>query len=247
MLRAIRLINEAKTAQSSNSEGLTVDLHPSRPEYRGIMAAQPISLEADPTFDEIEAAGATVAKNAEPHTILDDMFLVSGMIPRITPYEKGVIKGIRFYHSSNSWEKDELICDERLVMCNLKGMITVSHVTDPEWPRLTSSNRQRDRHLHRLQSRWRGQRLQARCRIGRRLNPPICCSGRVPSRRPIQRAASSRNSPGFKEIGSKGITCRTLFGVAGQVRDREGDARAFGSIDCGDTLHVMIVWVMLSC
>jgi 7,8-dihydropterin-6-yl-methyl-4-(beta-D-ribofuranosyl)aminobenzene 5'-phosphate synthase len=131
MLRAIRLINEAKTAQPSNLEGLTVDLHPSRPEYRGIMSTQPISLEADPTFDEIEAAGATVAKNAEPHTILDDIFLVSGMIPRVTPYEKGVIKGIRFYSSSNSWEKDELIADERLVMCNLKGVNTVPHVTAP--------------------------------------------------------------------------------------------------------------------
>jgi 7,8-dihydropterin-6-yl-methyl-4-(beta-D-ribofuranosyl)aminobenzene 5'-phosphate synthase len=131
MLRAIRLIKEAKTAQLRNSEGLTVDLHPSRPEYRGIMAAQPLSLEADPTFDEIEAAGATVAKNAEPHTILDDMFLVSGMIPRITPYEKGVIKGIRFHSSSNSWEKDELIADERLVMCNLKGVNIVSHGTAP--------------------------------------------------------------------------------------------------------------------
>lgn len=131
MLRAIRLINEAKTAQPSNLEGLTVDLHPSRPEYRGILATQPISLEADPTFDEIEAAGATVAKNAEPHTILDDMFLVSGMIPRVTPYEKGVIKGIRFYSSGNSWEKDELIADERLVMCNLKGMNTVPHVIAP--------------------------------------------------------------------------------------------------------------------
>jgi 7,8-dihydropterin-6-yl-methyl-4-(beta-D-ribofuranosyl)aminobenzene 5'-phosphate synthase len=131
MLRAIRLINEAKTAQPGNLEGLTVDLHPSRPEYRGIMATQPISLEADPTFDEMEAAGATVAKNAEPHTILDDMFLVSGMIPRVTPYEKGVIKGIRFYSSSNSWEKDELIADERLVMCNLKGVDITSHVTAP--------------------------------------------------------------------------------------------------------------------
>jgi 7,8-dihydropterin-6-yl-methyl-4-(beta-D-ribofuranosyl)aminobenzene 5'-phosphate synthase len=124
MLRAIRLINEAKTAQaSSNPESLTVDLHPSRPDYRGIMTAQPISMEADPTFDEIEAAGATVAKNAEPHAILDDMFLASGMIPRVTPYETGVIRGIRFDSSTKTWEKDELIADERLLMCNLKGML----------------------------------------------------------------------------------------------------------------------------
>jgi 7,8-dihydropterin-6-yl-methyl-4-(beta-D-ribofuranosyl)aminobenzene 5'-phosphate synthase len=137
MLRAIRLINEAKTARAGPST-LTVDLHPARPDYRGLMAAQPISLEADPTFDEIEAAGATVSKNAEPHTILDDMFLVSGMIPRVTPYEIGIVKGIRFNSSTGSWEKDELIADERLLMCNLKGkyyaneiQVYVSHLAVP--------------------------------------------------------------------------------------------------------------------
>jgi 7,8-dihydropterin-6-yl-methyl-4-(beta-D-ribofuranosyl)aminobenzene 5'-phosphate synthase len=121
MLRAIRLINEAKTAQSS---GLTVDLHPSRPDYRGMMAPVPISLEADPTFAEISTAGGLISKNADAHTVLDNMFLISGMIPRVTPYENGLAKGIRFNSSTNSWEKDELIEDERLVMCNLKGMPT---------------------------------------------------------------------------------------------------------------------------
>lgn len=124
MLRAIRLINEAKATnpKPNTPKDLTVDLHPSRPDYRGIMAAAPITLEADPTFDEISAAGALVSKNADPHPILDNMFLVSGMIPRVTPYEIGVVKGIRFHSSTGSWEKDELIEDERLLMCNLKGM-----------------------------------------------------------------------------------------------------------------------------
>jgi 7,8-dihydropterin-6-yl-methyl-4-(beta-D-ribofuranosyl)aminobenzene 5'-phosphate synthase len=129
MLRAIRLINDAKTAQASTTpEGLTVDLHPSRPDYRGIMAAEPISMEADPTFDEIEAAGAIVFKHAEPHTISEDMFLISGMIPRVTPYETGIIKGIRFDGATKSWEKDELIADERLLMCNLKGTLTAEYI-----------------------------------------------------------------------------------------------------------------------
>jgi hypothetical protein len=51
------------------------------------------------------------------------MFLISGFIPRVTPYEKGVIRGIRFNGATGSWETDELIEDERLVMCNLKGII----------------------------------------------------------------------------------------------------------------------------
>ena len=128
MLSAIRLINAAKKAASQPphdppppSPPLTADLHPARPTYRGIMAATPISLEADPTFDEIAAAGAGVAQHAEPHAVCDDMFGVSGMIPRVTAYEVGLVRGIRFNASTGSWEKDELIADERLLMCRVKG------------------------------------------------------------------------------------------------------------------------------
>lgn len=129
MLRAIRLITSAQTAQPSpgTPKDLIVDLHPSRPDYRGIMAAVPISLEADPTFAEISNAGGTVFKSDSPHTVLDDMFLISGFIPRVTPYETGVIKGIRFNGATGRWEQDELIRDERFVICNLKGMTRNDH------------------------------------------------------------------------------------------------------------------------
>ncbi|KAK4550732.1 hypothetical protein LTR36_000311 [Oleoguttula mirabilis] len=117
MLKAIHMINQAK----ETSEPLSVDLHPLRPDYRGIMAMEPISLEADPTFDEIEAAGGKVQKSDQPHTILDNMFLLSGEIPRTTAYEVGLPRGIRFDASKGSWEADTLIKDERFVMCKLKG------------------------------------------------------------------------------------------------------------------------------
>ncbi len=115
------MINEAKEQKGRSQGGVMVDVHPSRPEYRGVMGGQPISLEADPTFDEIQAAGARLSKNDKPHTVMDDIFLISGEIPRITPYESGLQRGLRFYSSTNSWEKDELIVDERLMMCHLKG------------------------------------------------------------------------------------------------------------------------------
>ena|SRR6266498_4040182 len=125
MLRAIRMINEAK-AHRGHQTPLTVDLHPNRPDFRGFVipfanGLEYFSLEADPSFDEVEKAGASVAKNKEPHTVLDDMFLVSGEIPRVTPYEVGIRNGIRLNGSTKSWEKDELIMDERFLMCNLKG------------------------------------------------------------------------------------------------------------------------------
>lgn len=125
LLRAIRLINEAKAkaAKTTNTNtNLTVDLHPDRPEYRGFcFGCKIISLEADPSFEEIERAGAVVDRHADAHTVLDDMFLISGMIPRVTPYETGLKGAVRYDSSTNDWLSDELIRDERLLMCNLKG------------------------------------------------------------------------------------------------------------------------------
>lgn len=121
MLRAIRMIKDAKEHSGKPHSPLIVDLHPNRPTYRGFMITEPISLEADPTFDEISEAGASIQKNADEHTVLDDMFLISGMIPRVTPYEIGIRNGLRFNGETGSWEKDELIADERFVACNVKG------------------------------------------------------------------------------------------------------------------------------
>lgn len=123
MLRAIDLINRAKRNRplSPRAGPLIADLHPSRPAYRGFMLTEPISLEADPSFEEISSAGAKITKSAEPHTVLNDTFLISGEIPRVTPYETGVQRAIRFDEVKGEWESDELILDERLVVCNVKG------------------------------------------------------------------------------------------------------------------------------
>ncbi|CAI7673441.1 unnamed protein product [Penicillium bialowiezense] len=121
ILRAIRMINDAKQAEG-RSEKLIVDLHPDRPAYRGFALPEHIiSLEADPTFEEVEDAGAIVDKQSEPHTVLDDFFLVSGEIPRLTPYETGLKNAMRYDPDEKEWFSDELILDERSLICNLKG------------------------------------------------------------------------------------------------------------------------------
>ncbi|KAI1490578.1 Metallo-hydrolase/oxidoreductase [Biscogniauxia mediterranea] len=123
MISAVRMIETAKQGrpgEHADNSKVVVDLHPDRPNFRGIMAQEPISLEADPTFAEVEEAGATVFKSDEAHTVLEDTFLVSGSIPRLTPYETGIPGGIRFT-ADEQWVPDELIMEERLVMCNLKG------------------------------------------------------------------------------------------------------------------------------
>ena len=125
MLKAIQLINEAKSKSSdiaSLKEPVLVDLHPARPDFRGMkIGSEVYSLEEDPTFQEIENAGARVEKNDTPHNVLGDMFLISGEIPRVTDYETGVKHGLRFDKGSGQWNEDELIMDERFLACKLKG------------------------------------------------------------------------------------------------------------------------------
>ncbi len=175
MLKAVSMINQARLSE----DGVIVDLHPNRPTYRGFLGpAGPVSLEADPTFAEIEAAGATVMKNDQPHTVLDDMFLVSGEIPRVTPYEVGFKRGMRFNQDSASWESDELIQDERFLMCNVKG---TAWIRDRSIAEMLTVRRKRPRGVHGLQSRWSCQRGEARLRARREI-AFACGNRRLPSR-----------------------------------------------------------------
>lgn len=122
MIKAIEMINAAKRhhSQPVNSP-VTVDLHPDRPDARGVMVDSPISLELDPTFDEFANAGAKVEKSDVPHTVLDGYFGISGEIPRATEYETGIKRGVRYVKEKNVWEEDTMIRDERFLMCKLKG------------------------------------------------------------------------------------------------------------------------------
>lgn len=122
LLRAIRSVNCAKHAKGV-SRDTVVDVHPERPDYRGFALGEKIiSLKADPSFEEIEAAGATVTKHDETHTVLDNLFLISGEIPRLTPYETGLKGAMRYDRDEKDWFSDESITDERFLMCNLKGL-----------------------------------------------------------------------------------------------------------------------------
>ncbi|KAL4790879.1 hypothetical protein BDV19DRAFT_381970 [Aspergillus venezuelensis] len=117
LTKAIELINK----HNDRGEQVVVDVHPDRPAYRGVQAGRPISLKADPSFKELEAAGGTLLKSDQPHTVLDDFFLVSGKIPREASYEDGIYGGLRFDEATKKWQEDTLIMEERYVMCNLKG------------------------------------------------------------------------------------------------------------------------------
>ncbi|SMQ46110.1 unnamed protein product [Zymoseptoria tritici ST99CH_3D7] len=123
MLRALSMIDEARRGGgAASSSPVVVDLHPDRPFLRGVKppsVGMTIALGKDPTFEEIEAAGGEVCKSDQSHAVLDDMFLISGEIPRTTPYENGLKYGVRL--QEQHWIDDSLMKDERLLMCKVKG------------------------------------------------------------------------------------------------------------------------------
>jgi 7,8-dihydropterin-6-yl-methyl-4-(beta-D-ribofuranosyl)aminobenzene 5'-phosphate synthase len=59
------------SAKSATQSPVAVDLHPTRPDYRGfVLKGEPVSFPADPTWEEIESAGATVQKSSQAHRII---------------------------------------------------------------------------------------------------------------------------------------------------------------------------------
>ena len=99
---------------------LVVDVHPDRPDQRGILTPLEIfaMLPPEPTIAAIEAAGATVAMHGELHDVAD-LFLASGDIPRLTTYETGLA-------GHHTWRGDEVtldpeIHDERFLAANVRS------------------------------------------------------------------------------------------------------------------------------
>jgi 7,8-dihydropterin-6-yl-methyl-4-(beta-D-ribofuranosyl)aminobenzene 5'-phosphate synthase len=98
-----------------------VDLHPDRPDQRGILlpSGTMLMLPQEPTFDDIERAGGEVVTRDDPHPICEGFFFGSGAIDRVTDYETGLVG----HHSfrGEDGKPDPLIMDERFVAACLPG------------------------------------------------------------------------------------------------------------------------------
>jgi 7,8-dihydropterin-6-yl-methyl-4-(beta-D-ribofuranosyl)aminobenzene 5'-phosphate synthase len=97
-----------------------VDVHPDRPDQRGILTPLGIfaMLPPEPTIEAIETAGGHVVAHADAHSV-GDLFLASGDIPRQTSYETGLA-------GHHSWRGDQVtldleIHDERFLAANVRG------------------------------------------------------------------------------------------------------------------------------
>lgn len=98
-----------------------VDLHPDRPDQRGILlpTGTMVLLAPEPSFEAVEAAGGRVVKHAEAHALCDGFFFGSGEIDRVTEYERGLAGHWSF--RGDTGEEDPLILDERFVAAHVRG------------------------------------------------------------------------------------------------------------------------------
>jgi 7,8-dihydropterin-6-yl-methyl-4-(beta-D-ribofuranosyl)aminobenzene 5'-phosphate synthase len=99
----------------------TVDLHPDRPDQRGVLtpSGTMLMLPLEPSFADIEQAGGEVVRHADPHPICDGFFLGSGPIDRVTSYETGLVGHYSFRGDNGA--ADPLIMDERFVAAYVPG------------------------------------------------------------------------------------------------------------------------------
>ena len=114
----VATIAEARTAAGLPAP--IVDLHPDRPDQRGVRlpTGDFALLPPEPTFEEITTAGGTVERNSDPHAVAD-LFYGSGAIDRVTEYETGLVG----HHSfrGDDVESDPLIMDERFLAAHVRG------------------------------------------------------------------------------------------------------------------------------
>jgi 7,8-dihydropterin-6-yl-methyl-4-(beta-D-ribofuranosyl)aminobenzene 5'-phosphate synthase len=85
-------------------------------------------LDDVPSIEDLSAQGARVICTTEPQVMLDEMFHVSGEIPRVTEFERGLPGQVRKTADGKGWEPDELLLDERWLAANVagKGLVVFS-------------------------------------------------------------------------------------------------------------------------
>jgi len=114
----------AAIGKARSAAGLTrpiVDLHPNRPDQRGVLLPSGVMLllPQEPTFDDIVQAGGEIVTRDDPHPICGGFFFGSGAIDRVTGYETGFAGHHTF--RGETGEPDPLIMDERFVAACVPG------------------------------------------------------------------------------------------------------------------------------
>ena len=77
-------------------------------------------MELVPSVDVLSGNGADVIVTRDEQLLFDEMFYVSGEIPRVTRFERG-FPGQYRQTAADSWEPDEVMPDERFLAINVAG------------------------------------------------------------------------------------------------------------------------------
>mmetsp|Transcript_4603 Transcript_4603/g.5996 ORF Transcript_4603/g.5996 Transcript_4603/m.5996 type:complete len:398 (-) Transcript_4603:148-1341(-) len=110
--------------RNSGTNGVTVDLHPSKPLSRGSLKNGNFIVHptTGPEFEQIRNIdGAKLELHSEPHLILDNFFFVSGNISRTNNFEKGASAHYSKFSSEGEYERDPGINEERYLALKVKG------------------------------------------------------------------------------------------------------------------------------
>jgi len=81
---------------------------------------EPLPQKPVPSPQELAAAGAAGVNEPQARLILDQLFYLSGEIPRVTPYERGLPGHLKRSADGKSWEPDPWLMDERYVAVHVK-------------------------------------------------------------------------------------------------------------------------------
>jgi 7,8-dihydropterin-6-yl-methyl-4-(beta-D-ribofuranosyl)aminobenzene 5'-phosphate synthase len=117
MLRALDMIR-ARNGGGAVPTYMHPDMYRSRA-VKGRDGAM-LPMEDVPNASMLEDRGARVVHSSEEQLILDNLFFISGEIPRVTEFETGLPGHHRRTKDGKDWEPDPLLMDERFVAVHVK-------------------------------------------------------------------------------------------------------------------------------
>jgi 7,8-dihydropterin-6-yl-methyl-4-(beta-D-ribofuranosyl)aminobenzene 5'-phosphate synthase len=118
MLRALQMVR-----QRNGGRDTPTYMHPGMYRTRAMKTADGSfrPFEDVPSAQQLAQHGAEVVHTTQATRVLDDLFYVSGEIPRVTAFETGLPGQHRRTVDDSGWEPDPLLMDERFVAVAVKG------------------------------------------------------------------------------------------------------------------------------
>ncbi|MDQ7250822.1 MBL fold metallo-hydrolase [Dongia sedimenti] len=117
MPRALQMIT-----QENGGRNVPVYMHPEMFALRAFKQKDGglAPMEKVAGVDVLSGNGGDVVVTRDAQSVLDDAFYISGEIPRVTAFERG-LPGQHRQLADGSWEKDEVMPDERFVSVHVAG------------------------------------------------------------------------------------------------------------------------------